>query len=65
MKVRYKITEIDGLYKIEKWLSDDYDGEMDKQDLDELLGYQLHSHQLTSKTQRKIKALLDVSMVNK
>lgn len=65
MKVRYKITEKNGLYKIEKWLGDDCTGEMDKQDFDELLGYQLHAHQLTSKTQRKIKALLDNNMVNK
>jgi hypothetical protein len=65
MKVRYRITENNGLYKIEKWLSDDCTGEMDKQDLDELLGYQLHAQQLTGKTQRKIKALLDASTVNK
>jgi hypothetical protein len=64
MKTKYRITEKNGLYKIEKWLSDDCTGEMDKQDLDELLGYQLHAHQLTSKTQRKIKALLDSSMAN-
>lgn len=63
MKVKYRITEKNDLYKIEKWLGDDYTGEMDKQDLDELLGYQLHAHQLTSKTQRKIKALLDANTV--
>ena len=65
MKTRYKITqEKDGLYKIQKWLGDDCTGEMDKQDLDELLGYQLHAQQLTSKTQRKINSLLDASIAS-
>ena len=65
MKTRYKITqEKDGLYKIQKWLGDDCTGEMDKQDLDELLGYQLHAQQLTLKTQRKINSLLDASIAS-
>ena len=64
MKTKYRITEKDGLYKIEKWLGDDCTGEMDKQDLDELLGYQLHAQQLTLKTQRKINSLLDASIAS-
>jgi hypothetical protein len=33
MKVKYRVTEKDGLYKIEKWFGDDYDGEMNTADL--------------------------------
>lgn len=54
MKTRYKITQENGLYKIQKWLGDDYGGEMDTADLNEILAYQLHADQLTSKTQRMI-----------
>jgi hypothetical protein len=54
MKTRYKITQENGLYKIQKWLGDDYGGEMDTADLDEILAYQLHADQLVSKTQRMI-----------
>jgi len=59
MKTRYKITEKNGLYKIEKWLGDDYDGEMNTADLDEILAYQLHGGQLVSKTQRMIGRLIN------
>ena len=55
MKTRYRITqEKDGLYKIQKWPGDDYDGEMNTDDLNEILAYQLHADQLVSKTQRMI-----------
>ena len=54
MKTRYRITEKDGLYKIQKWPGDDYDGEMNTADLNEILAYQLHADQLVSKTQRMI-----------
>ena len=54
MTTRYKITQENGLYKIQKWPGDDYGGEMDTADLDEILAYQLHADQLTSKTQRMI-----------
>lgn len=55
MTTRYKITqEKNGLYKIQKWLGDDYGGEMDTADLNEILAYQLHADQLVSKTQRMI-----------
>jgi len=54
MTTRYKITQENGLYKIQKWLGDDYGGEMDTADLNEILAYQLHADQLTSKTQRMI-----------
>jgi len=60
MKVRYKITqEKDGLYKIQKWFGEDYDGEMNTADLDEILSYQLHGDQLVGKTQRMIERLID------
>jgi len=59
MTTRYKITqEKDGLYKIQKWFGDDYDGEMDTADLNEILAYQLHADQLVSKTQRMIEGLI-------
>jgi len=54
MKTRYKITQENGLYKIQKWLGDDYGGEMDTADLNEILAYQLHADQLVDKTQRMI-----------
>ena len=54
MKTRYRITEKDGLYKIQKWPGDDYGGEMNTDDLNEILAYQLHADQLVSKTQRMI-----------
>ena len=54
MKTRYRITEKDGLYKIQKWPGDDYGGEMNTADLEEILAYQLHADQLVSKTQRMI-----------
>ena len=54
MKTRYRITEKDGLYKIQKWPGDDYGGEMNTADLNEILAYQLHADQLVSKTQRMI-----------
>jgi len=54
MKTRYKITQENGLYKIQKWLGDDYGGEMDAADLNEILAYQLHADQLVDKTQRMI-----------
>jgi len=60
MKVRYKITqEKDGLYKIQKWFGEDYDGEMNTADLDEILSYQLHGDQLVGKTQRMIERLIN------
>ena len=58
MKTRYKITQENGLYKIQKWLGDDYGGEMDTDDLNEILAYQLHADQLVSKTQRMIESWL-------
>jgi len=54
MKTRYKITQENGLYKIQKWLGDDYDGEMNTADFNEILAYQLHADQLVDKTQRMI-----------
>ena len=54
MKTRYRITQNNGLYKIQKWFGDDYGGEMDTDDLNEILAYQLHADQLVSKTQRMI-----------
>jgi len=60
MKVRYKITqEKDGLYKIQKWFGEDYDGEMNTADLDEILSYQLHGDRLVGKTQRMIERLIN------
>ena len=60
MKVRYKITqEKDGLYKIEKWFGDDYDGEIDAAELNDILEYQLHGDQLVGKTQRMIERLIN------
>jgi hypothetical protein len=60
MKTRYKITlEKDGLYKIQKWFGDDYDGEIDSVDLIEILAYQLHGEQLVGKTQRMIERLIN------
>jgi hypothetical protein len=60
MKTRYKITlEKDGLYKIQKWFGDDYDGEMNTADLDEILAYQLHGDQLVGKTQKMIERLIN------
>ena len=58
MKTRYRITEKDGLYKIQKWPGDDYGGEMNTADLNEILAYQLHADQLVSKTQRMIETWL-------
>jgi len=58
MKVRYKITQENGLYKIQKWFGEDYDGEMNTADLDEILSYQLHGDQLVGKTQRMIEGLI-------
>ena len=58
MKVKYKITQENGLYKIQKWSGDDYDGEMNTADLDEILAYQLHGQQLVDKTQRMINSTL-------
>ena len=59
MTTRYKITQENGLYKIQKWLGDDYGGEMDTADLNEILAYQLHADQLVSKTQRMIERLIN------
>ena len=59
MKVRYKITQENGLYKIQKWFDDDYDGEMNTADLDDILSYQLHGDQLVGKTQRMIERLIN------
>ena len=58
MTTRYRITQENGLYKIQKWLGDDYGGEMDTADLNEILAYQLHADQLVSKTQRMIESWL-------
>ena len=58
MKTRYRITQENGLYKIQKWPGDDYGGEMDAAELDEILAYQLHADQLVSKTQRMIETWL-------
>jgi len=58
MNVRYKITQENGLYKIQKWFDDDYDGEINSVDLIEILAYQLHGGQLVSKTQRMIERLI-------
>jgi hypothetical protein len=58
MKVKYKITQENGLYKIQKWSGDDYDGEIDSVDLIEILAYQLHGGQLVNKTQRMINSTL-------
>ena len=58
MKTRYRITQENGLYKIQKWFGDDYGGEMDADDLEEILAYQLHADQLVSKTQRMIESWL-------
>jgi len=59
MKTRYKITQENGLYKIQKWFGEDYDGEMNTADLDEILSYQLHGDQLVGKTQRMIERLIN------
>lgn len=59
MKTRYRITQENGLYKIEKLLGNDYDGEMNTDDLNEILSYQLHADQLVSKTQRMIDRLIN------
>ena len=59
MKTKYKITKENGLYKIQKWFGEDYDGEMNTADLNEILAYQLHADQLVSKTQRMIERLID------
>lgn len=58
MKTRYRITQENGLYKIEKLLGNDYSGEMNTADLEEILAYQLHADQLVSKTQRMIERLI-------
>ena len=58
MKTRYRITQNNGLYKIQKWPGDDYGGEMNTDDLNEILAYQLHADQLVSKTQRMIESWL-------
>ena len=58
MKTRYRITQQNGLYKIQKWFGDDYGGEMNTDDLNEILAYQLHADQLVSKTQRMIESWL-------
>ena len=58
MKTRYRITQNNGLYKIQKWFGDDYGGEMNTADLEEILAYQLHADQLVSKTQRMIESWL-------
>ena len=54
MKTRYRITQENGLYKIQKWPGDDYGGEMNADDLEEILAYQLQGNQLVDKTQRMI-----------
>lgn len=59
MKARYRITEENGLYRIQEWPGDDYDGEMDADELNEILSYQLHADQLVSKTQRMIDRLIN------
>jgi hypothetical protein len=59
MKVKYRVTEKDGLYKIQKWFGEDYDGEMNTADLNEILAYQLHGDQLVDKTQRMIERLIN------
>ena len=59
MTTRYKITQQNGLYKIQKWPGDDYDGEMNTADLEEILAYQLHADQLVDKTQRMIERLIN------
>ena len=61
MKSRYKITQENGVYKIQKWLDESCTGEMDKNELNEILGLQLHAHQLTGKFQRILKKLVDDS----
>tara|TARA_R110000868_G_scaffold139471_6_gene354334 strand:+ start:472 stop:654 length:183 start_codon:yes stop_codon:yes gene_type:complete len=58
MKVRYKITQENGLYKIQKWFGNDCDGEIDSVDLIEILAYQLHGDQLVGKTQRMIERFI-------
>ena len=58
MKTRYRITQNNGLYKIQKWPGDDYGGEMNADDLEEILAYQLHADQVVSKTQRMIESWL-------
>ena len=61
MKSRYKITQENGVYKIQKWLDESCTGEMDKDELNELLGLQLHAQQLNGKVQRILKKLVDES----
>lgn len=58
MKTRYKITQNNGLYKIQKCLDEFYSGEMDADDLEEILAYQLQGNQLVDKTQRMIESWL-------
>ena len=58
MKTRYRITQENGLYKIQKWPGDDYGGEMNTADLEEILAYQLQGNQLVDKTQRMIESWL-------
>ena len=57
MKVRYKITENDGLYDIRKVEDGVYTGMMHESDLNEIMAFQLQALQLTSKTQRILRAL--------
>ena len=61
MKSRYKIAQENGVYKIQKWLDESCTGEMDKDELNELLGLQLHAQQLNGKVQRILKKLVDES----
>jgi hypothetical protein len=61
MKSRYKITQENGVYKIQKWLDENCTGEMDKNELNEILGLQLHAQQLTGKVQRMLKKMVDES----
>jgi hypothetical protein len=57
MKVKYRITESDGLYDITKVEDGVYTGMMYDSELKDILALQLQALQLTSKTQRILRAL--------
>jgi hypothetical protein len=57
MKVKYRITESDGLYDITKVEDGVYTGMMYDSELNDILALQLQALQLTSKTQRILRAL--------
>lgn len=57
MKVKYRITENNGLYEIRKVGEGVYTGMMHESELNDILAFQLQALQLTSKTQRILHSL--------